>query len=132
MKANELRIGNKLLKDGVVVTIDARTIFDIWDDNGLKKYEPIPITEEWLIRFGFEKDGGEYNSPSDEFDIIIHVSEDGDRYTASNVFVGRVGNWDRDGVNYICMGNCFKYVHQLQNLYFALTNTELVLQKLTI
>ncbi|MGK3945644.1 hypothetical protein ABK046_45785, partial [Streptomyces caeruleatus] len=52
IKASELRIGN-YLKSDVVVKIDARTIFDIWESS--KKYEPIPITELWLYKFGFEQ-----------------------------------------------------------------------------
>jgi len=96
------------------------------DPNAYEDYWGIPLTEQWLIGWGFVKDGIAYNSPSEEFDIIIHGSEDGIRWTASNVFVGRIGNWDRDGVNYVCMGDCFRYVHQLQNLYHALTGQELI------
>lgn len=51
LKVNNLRVGNYLLKDGVTVTIDARSIFDIWSDENLnKEYKPIPLTEEWLKR----------------------------------------------------------------------------------
>ena len=56
MNANELRTGNYILNDGVVVQADGRTIFDIWSGTS-KKYEPIPLTEEWLIKFGFVRQG---------------------------------------------------------------------------
>jgi hypothetical protein len=57
LKANELRIGNLLKRNGIVVTIDGRSIFDIWDDDGIVKlgYEPIEITENLLLKMGFKK-----------------------------------------------------------------------------
>ena len=51
--ANELRIGNLLYNDNVIVKIDARSIFDIWDDKGIKNYKPILLTEEWMVKFGY-------------------------------------------------------------------------------
>ncbi len=54
MEAKDLRIGNYIYNDKVVVQADGRTIFDIWSGEG--KYKPIPITDEWLFKFGFVKD----------------------------------------------------------------------------
>lgn len=42
----ELRVGNRLYKDGIIVTIDARSIFDIWDKS--TQYSPIPLTKKVL------------------------------------------------------------------------------------
>lgn len=164
MKANELRIGNLLNNDGVVVTIDARSIFDIWNDEGLKNYKPIPLTEEWLIRFGFQPMTcisfnweteyiispkklplsigvllGDYQEdnpncgvvsmlqPNDEVvgsipDDLYNKEEwtDEDRERALDYKV-TVPKW-RQPIAYH-----FKYVHQLQNVYFALTGSELKL-----
>lgn len=109
MKASELRINNYLYNDGVVVKIDARTIFDIWDDKGLKNYKPIPLTEEWLLKFGFEIG---YNKTKmldvycKDFGILIERSNGGNFYY-KKVYISSV--------------------HQLQNLYFALTGEELTL-----
>src|SRR5690606_41374322 len=47
MKASELRCGNLIKIDGIVVQVDARTIFDFDSDGRVK--EPIPLTEEWLL-----------------------------------------------------------------------------------
>ena len=114
MKASELRINNYLYNDGVVVKIDARTIFDIWDDKGLKNYKPIPLTEEWLLKFGFN---GECESFHMEGITIEEVSDGGkwvvymfDEYHAVE-----------------CSLAIVQHVHQLQNLYFALTGEELTL-----
>ena len=108
MTANELRIGNFLYNDKVVVKIDARSIFDIWDDKGLKKYEPIPITEQWILKFGFEKD------------ISI---------TTRNIYCngGFAIIQTISGNNYFYEGIELKFVHLLQNLYFAITQKELEL-----
>ena len=58
MKASEMRIGNYINNDGVVVQVDSRTIFDIdTDTDSAIKYKAIPITEQWLAKFGFIIDG---------------------------------------------------------------------------
>jgi len=76
---------------------------------------PIPLTEEWLDKFGFEKsdDLGSYevglNSP---FVALIWNSEEVDLENDFSI--------EPMTITYRC-----KYVHQLQNLYFALTGKEL-------
>lgn len=66
---------------------------------------PIPLTEEWLIKFGFE---------------IKNYS-----YTNSHYVKGKFG-FDLTTFEY--KGIKLKYVHQLQNLFFALTCEELQTQ----
>lgn len=124
MKASDLRIGNLLYNDGVAVTIDARSIFDIWNDQGLKKYSPIPLTTEWLERLGFTPDSHKllYNHPSPE------VPEDEHKDLGKNFpafFFNKrpeVNSW-MDCHTRVTVA----YVHQLQNLYHALTGEELTL-----
>ena len=111
MKAQELRIGNYLKKD-VVVKIDAKIIFDIWIE--AEDYEPIPITEEWVLKFGFYKelrDSGEAGFFMSKNDCNVIIKDFGDGF----LFI-----WELS-----FMGKPIKYVHQLQNLYFALTSEEL-------
>lgn len=55
MKAEDLMIGNYLFKEGIIVKIDARTIFDICNDEEFKKYKPIPLNESELERLGFTR-----------------------------------------------------------------------------
>lgn len=77
---------------------------------------PVPVTEEWLKRFGFKKDSnGHYSKPV--FARIIL------RY--SLIPYGFDLIQDGKEIN-LSWGAC-KYVHQLQNLCFALTQTELTL-----
>ena len=109
MEAKELRIGNYVNsnvsncnnKKGLV-EISLETFAKIRLQNALQHLEPIPLTEEWLVRFGFEYIKGDeiwiYKNfiLNDEFfmmDIDIEI--------------------------------CLTSVHQLQNLYYALTQTEL-------
>ena len=56
MKANELRIGNLVRKDEIVVTFDGRSIMDIQFSAGYaEKYSGIKLTEEWSLKLGFHE-----------------------------------------------------------------------------
>ena len=73
-----------------------------------KFYKPIPLTEEWLLKFGFRTE----ESSCFELDDI-------------NINTSRELMW----VYTKCKNNIEiempEFVHQLQNLYFALTGKEL-------
>ena len=116
MKASELRIGNWVEfiqpKKGMYTTVQAIT-FEI---NVEKSFKPIPLTEEWLLKFGFEERGESFHLK--DFSIEL-IGEDGrwctyifDEYHAVE-----------------CSLSLIKYVHSLQNLYFALTGEELTLKE---
>ena len=74
----------------------------------------IPLTEEWLIKFGFKKTWFGYENISTGIEIEPLENED---YTICI------------NANEYHIGENFKYVHQLQNIYFALTIKELELIK---
>jgi len=110
MDAKELMIGNWVFggpgteKKQFKVTRDF--LYELIGTGNDDYYDPIPITPEILKRAGFEKDGDDY-----AFD------GDGLRIT------------DENG-HYYCNGGYpydveLEFVHQLQNLYFALTGDEL-------
>jgi hypothetical protein len=124
MRVLELRIGNMLESDGVIVTIDGRSIFDIWTDEHLKiptKYKPIAITSGWLERFGFHRSDLINKSPSFFFTYVggseLHVNPEN----------GVV--WIERGDNIFNNPALIEHVHQLQNLYFALTAQDLTIKK---
>lgn len=118
MKAEELRIGN--LIQGYVTSIphvkhlhttDFSTIAIISGDVDMKGqliFEPIPLTDEWLYKLGFELTYWKTdNSPA----------------------LWRIGDIDFltymfDSLHYHNLN--LKYVHQLQNYYFSLTEQELI------
>lgn len=85
-------------------------------------YSYIPITEEWLVKFGFVK-----KEKTNLYLISIHkfnlkkmcVYLDVNDCTIAMVdYFSNLEKSELFPLNY-------KYVHQLQNLYFALTQTEL-------
>lgn len=117
MKANELRIGNiiKLLATGFETTVDLLLFKDIYDDESFLDYlQGIPLTEDRLMKFGFEKRGSEYilEIESEDTLFIIEYFE----YTKAYHFTAG------EGCRY---GKGCKYIHELQNLYFTLTGLEL-------
>jgi hypothetical protein len=58
MKATELRIWSKVYYEGRVVEVTAITRSGIFTDNrkcGFNQINPIELTEEWLLKFGFKR-----------------------------------------------------------------------------
>ncbi len=112
MKANELRIGNIITNtiDKEVFPCQLGDIENII--NGWTSYEPIPLTEEWLNRFGFEKTGN-YKHTKRMFSVVLWITE------ADYFFHWTEGN------------TRIQHVHELQNLYFDITGEELELKEQT-
>ena len=79
--------------------------------------DPIPITEEWLLSFGFKKSAAEKYR---KFSFVIDWWYDSNKYM--------YGWIDFDNV-LLAPDIKIEYVHQLQNLYYALTGEELELKK---
>lgn len=79
--------------------------------------EPIPLTDEWLIKFGFEENGLD-KKENKKYRLTW---EEGvfDIYRISSFYLD-------DGKHYEPK---IEFIHQLQNLYFALTGTELTLKE---
>jgi hypothetical protein len=116
MKANELRIGNKIIfsEDGTIFTVGSieEKGFMVQNEEETawiesEEFEPIPLTEEWLLKFGFAwknfafRDGKFTVRFQKEFYVYLSV----------------------EGIRPITIK--LDYVHQLQNLYFTLTGEEL-------
>lgn len=118
MKANELRIGNYLLND-VVFQVNPITLTMIIDKTW-EFFQPIPLTEEWLLKFGFAH---QYKNEigQDFFECVIdsefklYVNLNRMNISISKKYVGNV------------YSKKIQYVHQLQNLYFAMTGEELII-----
>jgi len=126
MKATELRLDNLILEAGEVskiyllehryksvyqindITVDERTMSD--------RFQPIPLTEDWLIKFGFV-----FNGKLDGWELAgwmpFHIEK-----RTTNYMWWFVTTFKKDWQ----VGK-LQYVHQLQNLYFALTDKELQL-----
>lgn len=133
MKAQELRIGNYLQdNEGELCRVEQlgdwggnKDIIEASAINGPLINLPlslIPLTEKWLIRFGFEelKDKYRLQNSSTIYDIIFIKEE---KVLALEDFLVA-------GSNVITVGylNHIRFIHQLQNFYFALTSEELQLK----
>lgn len=127
MKANELRIGNfvETNYEGILEVANINSEYSFiecrkplykaigrfieWD------IKPIFLTEKWLLEFGFEKVEDINKDTCPDYKIkgmLIH----------SDVH----GNYVLGNYSPICLIN---NVHQLQNLYFALTGQELEIKE---
>lgn len=108
----ELRIGNWVKRDSQPdgFQIDKYS-FALFHNH---QYDPIPLTEKRLVKFGFEKF---IKKDSTIIDYIIFM-EDYD-FTVFCIDL-------KKGVSYPGIRYKVKYVHQLQNLCFALTQNELI------
>ena len=126
MKTKDLRLGNLVYKDGEIYQIENLGYHKSespWknlvhlasdDEDNICEYKPIPLTELWLLKFGFRK----YNNflghwYLKDYDYSIRYLHR--KYTC----------FACDGdVRFQLKAN-IQYVHQLQNLYFVLTGDEL-------
>ena len=112
MKAKELRIGNLVNVDEKAYKISVGDLYNLenYSKNYGHLYKPIPLTEEWLIRFGFEKK------------IINERTLKQTIYKSKYYYISLIDfRLSIDGKIY----HKIDFVHQLQNLYFALTGEEL-------
>jgi hypothetical protein len=127
MKANELRIGNYYhyhiidefddpTEYDIVCQTDAEDL-DILSNEEDPDYRPIPLTEEWLLKFGFIK------SKLEGYDVHFKYS-----HHLLHSSITALYNADFSLLlDNVARG--IKYVHQLQNLYFALTGEELTMKQ---
>ena len=118
MTANELRIGNYVYDTlGKVNKIDLEAITYIVKEPH-NQVKPIPLTEEWLLKFGFEF----YKKQ-----VSLNVGGELFNYAVKNeiiIWTDLKTGWTLDGrINR--KTHWLNSVHQLQNLYFALTGIEL-------
>jgi len=132
IQANELRLGNLLsffngIEPEKIITINARFFsslaggrpsIELKNDEYISGYyRPIPLTEEWMNKLGF---------------IGIANGFIG----GNNWWCGRISSNFNDGKVKVWITGCdinlshIQYVHQLQNLYFALTGKELEIKEL--
>ena len=122
MNATELRIGNLLevylepqISEWIEIHIHLSNLGQIQEDS--RKFRPIPLTEEWLLKFGFSK-------LYDGFELKL------DNHWSKMVVMGDMSFslQDANGSDDVAFQNdILDSVHRLQNLYFALTGEELTI-----
>jgi hypothetical protein len=121
MEQNELRIGNYLeMNTNPCIVVELLRFgakrfkyvngTEIFTDTH-KELRPIKLTEQWLLKFGFEKTETKYYY---EKQLLFEV-----HFRNGHLVICRNGLIDSMFIS-------IKSVHQLQNLYFALTGEELI------
>lgn len=110
LSVKDLRVGNNIRINGIIVTIDERTIFDFNHDG--RKKEPIKLTEEILLRCGFEMDSYNRLINNSPVNFMRHPNDKGGLVCFAHN----------------CSHGHIKYLHQLQNLFYSLTGEELTLK----
>ena len=133
MEAKDLRLDNYinvlckdedgiLINDNEPVRCNIYHLTDLIDGNDSWEYKPIPLTEEWLIKFGFIK----FTTPALPTAFIETTryiyTEQIEPFMDILMWDGQVFRFH----NGHAIEN-IKYVHQLQNLVFTLTGKELTL-----
>ena len=137
--ATEFRVGNLfrfISTDSIEQVADIRTagiktptINNVLIDD----IEPIPLNEDWLVRFGFEneiikpstKHGSYFSKHYTDCKYSFSFAEFRNDWGFYHSYTDAGNEEDNNRFDFVSCG--IKYVHQLQNLYFALTGTELTL-----
>lgn len=133
LRAQELRIGNYIYRpDFISEELRIETVLGFCQNivtcSGpikviirIEDVKPIPLTEEWFIKLGFT-----IRYFNDDINKPIWWKLEGNRHI--DIYFEKQVN------SFVCMINSMqysieiKYVHQLQNLYFALTGEELIIK----
>ena len=119
MKVSELRIGNSIMQDDDFVFVTWWRL-ELMENNKIE-YKPIPLTEEHLFKFGFDKIENDIptyfkcfgNLIEDDYEFSFNIYVDSEQSYFITIFGRKI---------------IIKYIHQLQNLYFALTEEELTIK----
>jgi len=120
----ELRLGNLITYESAADTdvgfeVHIGSLYRIEESDG-EGYNPIPLTEEWFIKFGFKKNAGVTYRIGIEKGRVIHADIDS---------LGKFEFWIYDNMHEDNILLAYiKNVHQLQNLYHSLTGKELTFQ----
>ena len=125
--AQQLRVGNLLYykntKDVAKVELIHNNHFDCRDEYGSftpnGNYEPIPLTEEILLKLGFEFNKKYYHSKYIKY--LIKLIYDFDQRILYFKYKGEFSPM-------IQIPKTIEYLHELQNLYHALTGQELKIE----
>ena len=120
LDSHEIRLGNTYkieLGDGTYKSdlINLADLENLLDDDLDDFYQAMEISEEWLIRLGFIRHHSDYSNG------IIYIKNVPDNTEFEwGVYPNELGS----GIQ-IKNRILLHYVHQLENLYFALTGEEL-------
>ena len=124
MKATELRLGNCVKIGNIYTKIEGISTWDnliqnsMFAERELNEFEPIPLTEEILLKCeGYKQNYGFEINDNTQLDFVI--TNDG-----VYPFITQDGEFSRQLPSQVNLER-IQHLHQLQNLFFALTGDEL-------
>ena len=137
LKSSDLRIGNWVKCDNLLCKIVEIYSEDIYcydqfgeDLHNIEYIQPIELTEEVLLKIGFKK-VFQSKITKGRFELNVNIGDNEFTNIEYNIFVSGEPNLNITQRrceslcdNSICKQN-IKYLHQLQNAYYLLTNEEL-------
>lgn len=112
----ELRISNLVQVDGRPFEVIglARHYVYLQTQTPIEEVDPVPITQEWLERFGFQKTENLHFDPVWQFKLYdFEIWCDGSEFLH----------------DYCISGSEIKSIHALQNLFYCLTGQELTVKQ---
>lgn len=123
IKENEIRVGNKVLVNNIIVTIKSINFNPVNNEYYVGVFEnssqylialcfPIPLTEEILLKCGFEY--------QDDLGIFFKGL-----FEIQKLRLG-IDLRERFEAMLYDFNPSLDYLHQLQNIHFVLTGTELI------
>lgn len=132
MEARELRIENFVNRRGRVYTVKGlkEQNLELYFTSGhylsyveYSEINPTPLTEEWLLKLGFNKEykKGYIGIDFGNTDFVLSTPDNEDNNTGKYAWFFRQGR--------VPMFKPIDFVHELQNLYHALTGEELEIKK---
>jgi len=110
IKASDLRIGNWYDHYGEFKQASPNTILEVWEADR-EWCKPIPLTPEVLVACGFTQLPNKFTFDKDK--LSIHLPSVS--YKKGRTYFN----------SWCIIEHSISHLHQLQNLYFALTNQEL-------
>mgnify|MGYP003510914019 CR=1 FL=1 len=129
IKPEDLRIGNWVNHHGEIITVDGIDDIDVFNKKcgeiPLHSILPIPLTEKILLDCGFVKDGlfvGEFVYTKSKYFYSMELK-------LLFVITGHNGEvLNYEGYEVQTSDNQTIYLHELQNLFYSLTKTELIIK----
>lgn len=110
---------NNFDKARININIEDDEIYGIWEED----INPIPITPEILEKCGFEASDEKNYLRHPSIPVMIEFFYNGD--FVSPIMLSRGINSSSEDKYQLCFSQQCRHLHQLQNLYFALTGEEL-------
>lgn len=141
MKANELRIGNLVSIEPVIGTQKVIGIFPEYivtpmvEKANFELIEPIKLSKKWLLNFGFSY--RKYDAPNEKMRKAFEEQNPMIKYLDIHTEFPIYPPYEKK-IHWTIEvkmphGNLYPinviYVHQLQNIYFAITGEELTIKK---